>query len=259
MRSTACWSSCRVSIDMNAVTIVAETGIPASEARVCTSARSSPAAMNTNSAMNTITGLRSTNTPNAANNSAKPCPTCAAMRVARAYGIVMARSARSTRPPSMGNAGIRLNTSIAMFANRRNSSRPLSARSIACSGVTPRPTSAAPSAVARMTFTPGQPHDPLLHGLLGHALQARHAADREQHDLARLNAEPSRRERVPELVEQHAQEHEQQLAHGEERRVGATLEDRQPRHHEQEGDVDLDPDSGERDEAERPAHWRDLR
>src|SRR3972149_1606347 len=43
-----------------------------------------------------------------ANRMAMPCPTVAAIWVARAYGSRRASSARSTRPPSMGNAGSRL-------------------------------------------------------------------------------------------------------------------------------------------------------
>ena len=41
---------------------------------------------------------------------AKPWPMVAATSVARALPIRMARSARSTRPPSMGKAGIMLNS-----------------------------------------------------------------------------------------------------------------------------------------------------
>jgi len=69
---------------MNAVTIAAETGSPESAERVATTARSSPAAMNTNSATNTSSGLRSRNSPTTANSMAKPWPICDAMRVARA-------------------------------------------------------------------------------------------------------------------------------------------------------------------------------
>jgi len=67
----------------------------------------------------------------------------------------MASSERSTRPPSMGNAGTRLNSSMTRLPNRRNSGSPCSARANACSGVTPLTSRNVASAVARITFTPG--------------------------------------------------------------------------------------------------------
>jgi hypothetical protein len=64
--------------------------------------------------MNTSIGL--VKNPIAPNTSARPWPMFAAMTVARGRSMRRARRARRTRPPSIGNAGMRLNTPRVRFA-----------------------------------------------------------------------------------------------------------------------------------------------
>ena len=53
---------------------------------------------------------------------------------------------------------------------------------------------------------PGDRDDQFLRRLFRNALQPRHAADRQQRDVGRLDAVAPRREDVAELVQQHADE-----------------------------------------------------
>ena len=76
--------------------------------------------------MNTSMKLCKTNSPTTPNSSANAWPTPEAIRVARRYGSHIASSARSTRPPSIGNAGIMLNRIIMVFTNISRSRRPTS-------------------------------------------------------------------------------------------------------------------------------------
>ena len=57
----------------------------------------------------------SVNRPMSPKKNAMACPTRAAISVARVYSKRVPRIARSTRPPSMGKAGIRLNASSQKF------------------------------------------------------------------------------------------------------------------------------------------------
>ena len=116
-----------------------------------------------------------------------------------------ASSARSTRPPSMGNAGIRLNTQhdhVRPAAGTRAGTL-LGARGDACSDV--HATGPAPRSAIRFTAGTGERHHQLLAGLLRHALQAAPRRRSGSSTISRVrDAVAPRRERVPQLVQQHA-------------------------------------------------------
>lgn len=88
----------------------------------------------------------------------------------------------------------------------------------------------------------------------GDAIEARDAADRVEHDLARLDAEPARRGRVAELVEDDAAEEQQQEDDASQEPLSLTRRHgSEPEQQEQEREVDPDRDAERRADAQRPA------
>src|SRR5215216_3977223 len=98
---------------LKSVSIARVTGIPLTVLLTCTAPASCDAPIQTKKAMKSRNGLL--NKPMKPRTNAKPCPIVAATCVARTKSIRMASNARSTRPPSIGNAGIRLNKTSQML------------------------------------------------------------------------------------------------------------------------------------------------
>ena len=167
-------------------------------------------------------------TPNATA-TARPIPT--AIIVARALPSQPLSAALRTRPPSIGNAGIRLKRARARFAtinssmkpgnnprslNPRNDS-PAKARTIATFTAGP----ARAISGASRPRQPSKPSDP---------------ADGIQAYILGLDVELTRHERVPELVEENAAEKGQDKQN----RVQTPVEHPGERQNEQEGRMDKD-------------------
>ena len=133
-----------------------------------------------------------------------PWPMCAARCVARVYSIRVASSARSTRPPSIGNAGSRLNaTRHTLTISRRSMNEPAETPSWLSGSSVAVATSHAKSGAGDRDVDgrPGERHPQLLPRVVGHALEARDAADRQQRDVARADAVVPGRQRVAVLVQ----------------------------------------------------------
>src|SRR3712207_4339843 len=96
------------------------------------------------------------NSPASANRKAAPWPIRAAIRVASAWFMRMARTARSTRPPSIGKAGMRLNTTRKMLAAASRARRPARGFSISVMAAPSKPVPTRRiSTAAITTFTAG--------------------------------------------------------------------------------------------------------
>ena len=97
--------------------------------------------------------------------------------------------------------------------------------------------------------------DQLLPRGLRHALELRHASDAGERDDAGADAEATSRECVPELVQQHAGEHEpEQAGHQQHVREAVGAAEREERDDQEEARLDLDADAEDRGDGERPAH-----
>ena len=147
------------------------------------------------------------NRPSSANTKAAPWPMRPAMRVASACGRRMARRARSTRPPSIGKAGIRLNTTRKMLAAASRAehagARVLEFRQAALSTPVPRMrirTRRDDDVDGRA----GEGHHQFLARLFGNALEAGDAADRPERHVGRADAVAAGGEDMAELVRQDA-------------------------------------------------------
>ena len=93
---------------------------------------------------------------------------------------------------------------------------------------------------------PGQRHPQLLARVVGHALEPRHAADRQQRDVARGDAVAARGQRVPELVQHHAEKERQDEHQARDARPGGLTgasARRRPTEQQQERRVDEDADA----------------
>ena len=136
----------------------------------------------------------------------------AAIEVAWARPSQPLRRARSTRPPSIGNAGIRLNRPRARFTSNRLSTNP--------SSHDPYENSASPSVCsprsdgddAEIHRGAGQGDQELRSRGAGHPPQSGHAADRVKRDIFRLDPEPACHQGMAQLMQEDAPEeceHEQ--------------------------------------------------
>ena len=134
------------------------------------------------------------------------------MWVARVYSRRMAKSERSTRPPSMGKAGSRLkSTNETLTSIRRSIDRPAadgrSSEGLPGAGdEQPAEQQDGNDQVDRRT-SQGDPK--LLDGFFGHALQTGDAADGVEGDVAGFDAVAAGGEGVPVLVEHDQTEQKQ--------------------------------------------------
>ena len=130
----------------------------------------------------------------------------AAIRVARGRPSFIASSARSTRPPSIGKAGMRLNIARNRLASARR------ARSDTLRVVEPLQVGGIERADDQqqrrrddeIDRRPGDRDGEFLRRIVRQRLQAGDAADRQQRHLRRLNAVAARDEDVAELVQHDA-------------------------------------------------------
>ena len=137
--------------------------------------------------------------------------------MARTKPSRVASSARSTRPPSIGKAGIMLNTARNRFTAASRSTSETCALSTAerSPALSRAPASSDQADGDRdVDQRAGDRDQEFLARLLRDALEPRHAADRQQRHVGRRDAEGARREDVAELVRQHAGEQQQQEDRG---------------------------------------------
>ena len=151
---------------------------------------------------------------------ARTWPTRAAMRVARTGRDAASSAARSTRPPSIGKAGRRLKSASIRLATRSVASSPPLASSARSAPGRPatsmtRKSTAGDHQVHRRA---GQGDDDLLARVPRNRFEQRQPADRQQGDAARPDAVPPRGQRMAVLVQQHAEEEQDdQLEAGDDR------------------------------------------
>ena len=198
--------------------------------------------------------------PRMPNTTAKPWPMVAATSVARALPIHMARSARNTRPPSMGKAGIMLNRTRMMLAPATLAAMETAGISI-LREIFRVEARAEPEQQHRgddhVHGGAGERHDELLARLLGHLLHAGDAAERPQRHVAGVHAIAPRGEHMAELMQKHAQEDEDDEDRALPGGFGAALaviNRAEPNEEQEEGDVDADRRSADGSKRERPAH-----
>src|SRR5690606_3147761 len=104
-------------------------------------------------------------------------------------------------------------------------------------------------------------HDELFVRALGKPLQPGDAADGQERDVRRVDAEPFGGQRVTELVQQHRAENAQDESQALDHRgppAHEVVAHREPEQKEQEGDVEPDGDARHFSHVERPAHALDL-
>jgi hypothetical protein len=107
----------------------------------------------------------------------------------------------------------------------------------------------------------GRRDQKLLPRLIRHPRQACHAADRQQRDVPRADPEPTRGQRVPELVEHDAEQRqrEQHALRGTERRSRRPIiGERQPGEENEECRMHPQLDAGDSTDRPRPFHRRHL-
>ena len=105
---------------------------------------------------------------------------------------------------------------------------------------------------------PGQRHPQFLAWVFGHTLQARHAADRQQDDVAGLNAIPPRSEGVSQLVQNDAAKNHQNKEDPGESKAQAVafrpVGDKNKQDQQQERGVHIHVDSRQLADSPGPAH-----
>ena len=172
---------------------------------------------------------------------ASTCPACAAMRVASSSGRHNARNARSTRPPSMGYAGSRLNPHNSRLPSAIRSARLASVGSLSFSSAT-NPCCVATHAsnatpISRLTAGPASAIHNSSRPLGGRSGREMPPMGNITISVVRMPYAPGH-QRVAHFVQQHGGEQSQNI----ERRHGARLmpahPDEQQEHQQQdEGEV----------------------
>jgi hypothetical protein len=97
---------------------------------------------------------------------------------------------------------------------------------------------------------PRNRHEEFPQRLLGHALQPRHAADGQERNVARPDAEPLRRQRMPKLMGHDARKQRQlkddAVDRGQKTSRTRSVDICNPRHDQHERPVDVDADARNR-------------
>ena len=138
---------------------------------------------------------------------ASPCPIEAAMRVALTNPSLLARSARSTRPPSIGKAGMRLKTSrITFITSRATDQRGVG--QVVRGGRDGLPGQHQPSVEDRRENQGDEwsrkGDQQFFPGLVGDPLQPRHSSDRQEDHIRSPDPESPGHEDVPEFMKDDA-------------------------------------------------------
>ena len=103
----------------------------------------------------------------------------------------------------------------------------------------------------------GERNDQFLPRIVRHPLQPRHAANGQERNVRRANAEAARGQRVAELVQQHAAEKRQQEHHAPRRRRRAAelvVAEPDPGQEQQECEVQPDFNAGDASNCNGPFH-----
>ena len=172
----------------------------------------------------------------------------------------MARSERSTRPPSIGKAGMRLKSTSMTFTEASFASMPIPG-CCTCSSMLevgrPAEKENEHSSDHKVNQRACDGDDELLPRLIGHALKTRHATDGQQRNVRRGDAEGARSQRVAELVQQYAPEqrdNEQHARDGSGRAADVIIRESNPCQEEKEGEMDTNFGSGNPCNFNGPAH-----
>ena len=122
--------------------------------------------------------------------------------------MFMARRARSTRPPSIGKAGTRLNSTRLTFTSASRSASVAVAKSIPLSSVQSDAEQQPSSSNAITTFTngPAMATSKFLHRLLRHLLHVGDAANGRQDHVRRRDAKVPPHQDMPELMQRDAEQ-----------------------------------------------------
>ncbi len=155
------------------------------------------------------TGLKTTKTPKIPKMMAKIFPISAAIFVAWARGIRWASQARSTRPPSMGNAGRRLKTKRIRLRRARYPKRktrtPATGR-IRNYGQRREDEDRGEDPEAEARHGAGEGHGELVTGVGELVLDGGDTPEDEEGDAVDPDAPPECHDAVGELVDEHADE-----------------------------------------------------
>ena len=121
----------------------------------------------------------------------------------------VAKSARTTLPPSIGNAGNILNTTSEMLTSRIRSANEPVAMSISARLMLPRVTYSQTQAAAAshdIDGRTGQRNPQFLARVVRHSFKARNPSDREKRDVFRTNPVTFCRQGVSEFMQDDASE-----------------------------------------------------
>ncbi len=200
------------------------------------------------------------NSPTKPSAKATPWPMKAAISVARTKPSRVARSARSTRPPSIGKG----RDHVEHREKQVHCGEPVDHR---CLRALDRIEIGGIDAGARdhdqdagdrhVHQRPGNGDQKFLVRLFRDALEPGDAADRQQGHVGRCDAEGAGGEDVAELVRHHAGEQQQQEDEALPRRLrsaGGPARDEDPAQEQQEGNVHADRRAGDGADIERPGH-----